>query len=433
MNIVIIDNEYKEIKPLADYFEKNGHHPTIITKKSQIPKIMNCPIDILFLDLVLVTSPFNESNLISMLLPYFNEISNFLHPDRDYILIIWSTDPTKANSVISALKENKFAPISKNNIKVESKYTYMSHNSDDNSWTISNPSQFNSIMDHCYTIANARSFFNLWSKFTKDALVYLIEKLTIEFTSQSNSQLVDLIANLSYLQLEDKRFAETDCKFKAMSAVEILNEFLFYNIEDKFNTYLSGVNESDLPIIPNKINSNENLGKLNKWRYIKPSPIQTGMYKPGVVFTDNYASFLDYFLGKNEDNPKFPIQVENLQNALEIQCAFIEVSSACDYAQKKNHVHKVLPVIILPKDKETEFVKAIGYTSTKALPENFECFRDIVCMNNKEYLLYANYMLAKYIKPSDTKGCEVIMVCRDWFTNYIRSKLSSQYVKIGLI
>ncbi|MBK7854853.1 MAG: hypothetical protein IPJ79_08050 [Bacteroidetes bacterium] len=89
--IAIVDDKYKEVKPLMDIFSKNRIPFNYYTglRKADLPADANeNPITLLFLDLNIIETQHNAKTVISTLHPILKSICP--NKSKPYFIVIWS-------------------------------------------------------------------------------------------------------------------------------------------------------------------------------------------------------------------------------------------------------------------------------------------------------------------------------------------------------
>ena len=409
--IVIIDNKISDAEPLIKELSKHGHPVTYFSGDlKELPEKPLEGIRLLFLDMILIDDEDvegKEKTIVAMLKAVLKRVIG--DNNGPIIPIAWTRNPTLVDPVEEYLhsrgfyfpmlrwEKKDFLKVGEGRYDIDLIYKKLKeglkgresleifmlwenliHSASGN--TIDEFSRFHSMNDN-WNYKTASLFLKLAKSFAGNQINdSSITKITENSMFSLNSILGDQINK----QVRDNvKNASPKIPFK-----KINQNIIQHEIDAKINSNLLIINDIDNSDLP---------GSIYKNLKIK---------KPQIK---NIFKKIDSFLEKKELRKKTkPI--------------FLEITPACDYAEEKRMVSRILPGFLWPK----EFSKKIPKTA-EYLYKSKEVFID-----GSVYVMVFDFRYLTSIEIPKLPSKQVLFVLQSELLADIQSKLSNHVSRLGV-
>jgi len=425
--IAIIDDRYKEVKPLMDIFSKQ-RIPFNYYKGDRIGDIPkntdNNPITLLFLDLNIIETQHNWKSVISTLHPILKSICP--SKSKPYFIVVWSKKldeyadhldkhfktnaELKSKQPVKTIRLNKSEYFSLNDgnyIFDEDKYDLLQQTLNDELENISlmkNLLTWENIVHHNTTetineFASLHSIQSDWDKNMKAVMFHLAKAI---------------IGN------DDIKAATDDTRLFA--AFSNLNSFLAEKIQNSIGEKKLGtvVNVKD----ETWENSSPNKRKDSLTLKVK-AEINSKLH---ISFTDkNHSSFEQgnlYYVDNEKDLRKRILWKDDQNNILKsrLQLVQLDLTPVCDYSQDKRYIRVVYGLLISSKYYD------------KINRNDYQVKSPIFLIDNKEKFFLFDFRFIKSSTKAEIVKRKIVpkIKLRREICTYIQSQLSNQVNRPGI-
>ena len=385
-NIVVIDDTPEEALPLLKVLSRN-HVPVTYFNGGESEELPDKPIEnirILFLDLNLVAST-DAKTIRSALIMNLRKIVS--EKNGSYILILWSLNDHKLESMIEDLFENELRAIKPTRKLTLEKFKYFELGENNQYTTIPNFLELieEKIKRELQDIG-VFQLFVLWENIVHDSSNQIVK----EFTSFYNND-GDWNKNLSNVILQLAR-AYAGKQLKENSKDDILQNGLLTFSGTFMDTLQNAIREFNSSDIKLEFASDGNIpqdicAKINSKLLLLES-LETAAVHPGNVY-------------EIEDIQKYKIEIADLYNGElqnyskkdqlfnQIKHILMEISPTCDFAQSKWKLSRLLPGVMWPIDHWKKINKAdYIYTSSPYFEINGNIYKlvfDFRCLTSTDF------------------------------------------------
>ena len=351
--IVIVDNDPEEVLPLIKVLSKFGHPVSFFSEKlNELPEKPISGIRILFLDMVLIHGEQSDVGIISGVVK--SVLDKILSSDNGpFLPIAWTKKPEYIEELKKYLASRGFFfPIITLN-----KSDCMPSGTSDVNLNLIKSQLIEAIKGN-----ESLNFFTSWENIAHDSAMFTVNQISglKSFESSWNDEMKSIILKLA------KGYVGKQLD-KSNSLEVVLNSFFSLNgaFTDNLNTLIR--KDDDLQKIKldfnsvSEINDLETNGMINS--KLNLTEIDDCKHMPGNVYDLHnaqqiclYDLFQEVEINDGAETKKITYKdvKENLK--AEIKHIVLESTPACDYAQDKWRVSRLVPGVLWPS-KFSEFIK----------------------------------------------------------------------------
>lgn len=427
--IAIVDDKYKEVKPLMDYFSKQRIPFNYYSgRKTELPDDANVnPINLLLLDLNIVETQHNYKSVIGTLHPIL--ISLCPSDSKPYFLVMWSKklkdfskhlrNHFRTNTELKKRKPVRFIELDKSdyfNLAADGSYEFEETKIELLKSTLANELNNVTLLKNfliwenlvhnktCESINDFSSFYNIdknWDKNTKSIIFHIAKSIT---------------GNNDIIKKSDKE--------KLHIAFQSINTFLAEKIQDSISISSLGEVSDIKDAIYDANNKKDGIKKpikekINTKLHIAIKEFQLDSFEQGNVYKiPNENDMLKKILLREKYDKIARTTILRSKPSL-IQ---IDLTPVCDYSQDKDYVRLVYGIIINAK------YSAINIKS------DFQRQTPNFLLANKDRFLIIDYRHIKTLSKSEItkrKIKPIFKIKRELCTD-IQAQLSNQINRPGI-
>lgn len=407
--IVIIDDKKEEGLPLLDTLIKEGHMATFFTQlKEGLPKKPLSGIRVIFLDLILGNEYQSSKTVLSTILNVLNRVID-KKENGPFILVAWTNKSDEAKSVEKALHSEGFRFI----------MTVMEKQDCKNIRGDFSVKKIRTKMHESLKENSVLQLFTLWENLIHRAAGKVVNNFSnlAESDETWNKNMELIIAKLARSVLGE-HFNSKKTTEVIENAMYSLNTTLVDAIHQETH-YSPTTSKIDLkiPNLPESKTKTLADGEINSRlllkRVIDQSPV------PGNIYSNNMKKVNVKKLFEGWDN--FREKDDFLSKAKHI---FLEVTPACDYAEKKSIVSRILPGIIWPHEYSKKFKSKTEYAVISPVLKD--------CDNNLFHFVF-DFRMFTSIDFKKIKSKRPHFTIQNELLADIQSKLSKHVSRLGVV
>lgn len=406
--IVIIDDKEEEGIPLFRALTKEGHLATFFTEwKEGLPKKPMRGIRVVFLDLILGNEYQAEKTILSTILNVLNKVID-KKENGPFMLVAWTNRPSEAEAVETKLKLEGFKFL----------MTVLQKQDCQNASGNFSVRKIQTKLRESIKKVEALQLFILWENLIHQATGKIVRDFSdlADMDDKWNEKMETVIAKLAKSVLGG-HFDPTKPKEVIDNAMFSMNTALVdaINQETKYSPKTSNL-ELKIPEIKDKREMTLSDGAINSSLLLKgvidAAPI------PGTIYTNNLTTKVSVeklFNGKQSDKEQLLEKVKHI---------VLEVTPACDYAEKKSLVNRLLPGVIWPHSLVDTVKKGSEFT-----------FISPVLKDGKDNLFHFvfDFRVFTSVGGRDLLSKKPIFCIQDELLADIQSKLSKHVSRLGVV
>jgi hypothetical protein len=261
--------------------------------------------------------------------------------------------------------------------------------------------------------ANLFALFVLWENTINSAKLNTVTNLyqNVPNNIPKNKVLPALLHFMAEFKLENG-MQDVEIQDQFGAAIETLNEFFYYFY--RLDTLsLKVENIPNFSIIKDEdFTKGANLVKFNNWMFTTKLPNGNSQ---GKVYIDHQKIFEPNGLIQFKDKDSYDKNLKTFLESPTITYVFVEISTDCDIAQRRNHVSRIIPGVMF-QEQENEELKKLGVIKGKP-PNNFKYMGYIEIerivksglKETKNCMFIFNLGMSTYRYPSEIKDEDFII------------------------
>ncbi|UII31108.1 hypothetical protein LVD17_22715 [Fulvivirga ulvae] len=338
--VIVFDDKYDQIANLLKSLsqEKIPYLYYQDEAGSDLPDVPVRNVRLVILDLQLVSDQnFSEENIVSSVGARFERT---LEPNVPYILIYWSTKAKKYQTILEKSFEDRlsqFTPL----VSVSMKKS--------EALKANNPVEF--IKNELKQITEEFSSYytmGMWESAVNDAAGSITNSLINIFDRQKNwdKNFKNLIYSLALAEIGKSHLPEYSDNEKLKAAISVINSMFIDSIDLETDKAFSEVEITDIKQGGNGLSKEARISLNSKLHALNDSPLK------GLVRGNLYVEELNP-IGKKifKEDVKATFQESLKKEKTKIKSLKLDITPACDYAQKKGY-SRILHGIAIAADVE---------------------------------------------------------------------------------
>lgn len=412
--IVVVDDNPKEALPLVRSLAKSGHPVLFFSgKEEELPQRPIRGTRILFLDMVLVEGIEDPRFVLSALKAVLKKILN--KNNGPFLAIAW----TKHSKYVDELQQY----FDKNNFHV------LVAELDKSKYGLSEGGRFNMRLlnsDIAKEIAKKKSFkiFTCWENIAHESAMTTVNQISSleESSNDWNDKMKSIIFKTATAYAGEKLDPETPydvIKNSLFSLSGVFTDNLHNLIRKdtvlkKINLTFSSSGEQNYDL--------KDIGKINSKLNLVLPPDESEKYMPGSVYElDDIQDICPRELLMKPNAMKSPCK--EMIPEMEFRTIILEATPACDYAQNKQKMHRLVPGFLCPGE-------CYNYVKNTA---DFVYRSPIIEYDKKPYCLVFDFRLFTSVTKEEIERFTYLFRIKQELLADFQSRLASHVSRLGVV